>query len=124
MAYSLSTSYAGDSLLNGFDWVNGTDLSNGYVAYQGREDAEAQGLFSVDEDSGVVRLGVDSSNTYGLDEGRPSLRLESKESWTHGLFIADFLHMPPSQCGLWPACKSPPHPRSWLLRGKDGMNVY
>lgn len=54
-----------------------------------------------------MRLGVDSKNTYGLDEGRPSIRLESKESYDHGLFIADFLHMPPSQCGLWPACKSP-----------------
>lgn len=54
-----------------------------------------------------MRLGVDSNNTYGLDEGRPSIRLESKESYNHGLFIADFLHMPPSQCGLWPACKLP-----------------
>lgn len=103
MSYSLQTSYMGESLLSGFDWFNGEDLSNGFVSYQSREDAEAMNLFSVDEQSQVVRLGVDSNNTVGLDEGRPSIRIESKESYDHGLFIADFLHMPPSQCGLWPA---------------------
>lgn len=105
MSYSLATSYSGEALLSGFDWFNGDDLSNGYVSYQSREDAQAQSLFSLDEQTQVVRLGVDSNNTFGLDEGRPSIRLESKESYDHGLFIADFLHMPPSQCGLWPACK-------------------
>ena len=39
------------------------------------------GLYSVDEKTGVVRLGVDSTNVYGLDEGRPSIRLESKEAY-------------------------------------------
>jgi hypothetical protein len=32
MAYSLSTSYVGEALLSGFDWFNGTDLSNGFVS--------------------------------------------------------------------------------------------
>ena len=73
--------------------------------YQSQNDAQAQGLYSVDSGTGVVRLGVDHTNMYEVDQGRPSVRLESKESWNHGLFIADFLHMPPSQCGLWPACK-------------------
>ena len=106
MAYSLATSYVGESLLSGFKWFDGHDPSNGYVAYQNRNNAQAQGLFSVDESTGVVRLGVDHTNTYGLNEGRPSIRLESKAVYNEGLFIADFLHMPPSQCGLWPACKS------------------
>lgn len=107
MSYSLATSYTGESLLSGFNWFDGRDPSNGYVAYQSRSNAEALGLFSVDEETGVVRLGVDHTNTYGLNEGRPSIRLESKAAYNEGLFIADFLHMPPSQCGLWPACK--PH---------------
>lgn len=63
------------------------------------------GLYSVDPDTQVVRLGVDHTNTYKLDQGRPSLRLESKEAFNHGLWIADFAHMPPSQCGVWPACR-------------------
>lgn len=33
MAYSLATSYAGESLLSGFDWFNGEDPSHGYVSY-------------------------------------------------------------------------------------------
>ncbi|POR36233.1 Putative endo-1,3(4)-beta-glucanase, partial [Tolypocladium paradoxum] len=100
MAYALATSYAGASLLSGFNWFDGRDPSNGYVAYQSRNSAEAMGLFSVDESTGVVRLGVDHTNTYALNEGRPSIRLESKAAYNEGLFIADFLHMPPSHC-VW-----------------------
>ncbi|RDA96100.1 hypothetical protein CP533_1808 [Ophiocordyceps camponoti-saundersi (nom. inval.)] len=103
MAYALTSSFAGQSLLNGFDWFDGVDPSHGSVAYQSRANAEAKGLFSVDENTGVVRLKVDHQHRYSPHEGRPSIRLESKETYNHGLFISDFLHMPPSQCGLWPA---------------------
>lgn len=76
-------------------------------SYQSRQNAEQMGLYSIDDSSGVVRIGVDSTHQYSLlDRGRPSIRIESKETYEHGLFIADFLHMPPSNCGLWPACKS------------------
>ncbi|KAG6026895.1 hypothetical protein E4U19_002351 [Claviceps sp. Clav32 group G5] len=103
MAYALATSYAGEALLSGFNWFDAPDPSHGFVSYQSRPNAEAQGLYSVDESTGVVRLGVDHTNVLPLSGGRPSIRLESKEAYTHGLFVADFLHMPPSQCGLWPA---------------------
>ena len=105
MAYSLANSYFGESLLSGFNWFDGADLSNGYVSYKNRSDAADLGLFDVDPQTGVVRLGVDSTNVYTSGQGRPSIRLESKQAYNHGLFVADFLHMPPSQCGLWPACK-------------------
>lgn len=116
MAYALATSYAGEALLSGFNWFDGPDPSHGSVSYQSRPNAEAKGLFSVDETTGVVRLGVDSTNKYSLGEGRPSIRLESKAAYNQGLFIADFLHMPPSQCGLWPACK-------FLKRREDAATV-
>ncbi|KAG6167496.1 hypothetical protein E4U51_002836 [Claviceps purpurea] len=103
MAYALATSYAGEALLSGFNWFDAPDPSHGFVSYQSRPNAEARGLYSVDESTGVVRLGVDHTNVLPLSGGRPSIRLESKETYTHGLFVADFLHMPPSQCGLWPA---------------------
>lgn len=83
--------------------------TNIHHSYQNQEDALGKGLYSIDPDTNAVRLGVDSTNKYDLDEGRPSIRIESKESYEKGLFIADFLHMPPSQCGVWPACKSPIH---------------
>ncbi|PHH76819.1 hypothetical protein CDD80_1197 [Ophiocordyceps camponoti-rufipedis] len=103
MSYSLSSSFSGHNLLNGFNWFDQNDLSQGSVAYQSKANAEAKGLFSVDENTGVVRLKVDHENQYSPGEGRPSIRLESREQHNHGLFIADFLHMPPSRCGLWPA---------------------
>ncbi|KAL6896526.1 glycoside hydrolase family 16 protein [Trichoderma evansii] len=104
MAYFLDTSYAGEALLSGFNWFDGVDPSHGFVAYQNRQNAEQLGLYDIDHNSGVVRIGVDSTHRYSPgDRGRPSIRLESKETYEHGLFIADFLHMPPSHCGLWPA---------------------
>ncbi|KAL7937964.1 glycoside hydrolase family 16 protein [Trichoderma chlorosporum] len=104
MEYILSTSYAGEALLSSFNWFDGIDPSHGFVSYQNRQNAQSMGLYNIDERTGVVRLGVDSTHSYSItDRGRPSIRIESRETYDHGLFIADFLHMPPSHCGLWPA---------------------
>ncbi|ROT40205.1 hypothetical protein SODALDRAFT_272464 [Sodiomyces alkalinus F11] len=103
MAYSLSQSYCGDNFASQFNWFNGVDPSRGFVRYQSEPDALAKGLYSVDPDTQVVTIRVDSTNTYPLDGGRPSVRLESKQAYNGGLFIGDFSHMPPSDCGLWPA---------------------
>ncbi|KAI1491874.1 glycoside hydrolase family 16 protein [Biscogniauxia mediterranea] len=103
MAYSLSTHYAGQGLLDSFSFFTGSDPSNGFVDYQSRDAAIANNLVAVDE-SNRVRLGVDSDNIYSTsDQGRPSVRLTSNDDFTHGLFIADFAHMPASSCGTWPA---------------------
>jgi len=56
----------------------------------------------VKNESDVVYLGVDSVNIYGTDgPGRPSVRLESKMTFTEGLFVIDLAHMPIG-CGVWP----------------------
>ncbi|KAI3331338.1 glycoside hydrolase family 16 protein [Ustulina deusta] len=103
MAYSLSTHYAGQGLLDRFSFFTGQDPTNGFVNYQSREAALASNLVSVDE-LNRVKLGVDSINTYSTsDKGRPSVRITSNDQFTHGLFIADFSHMPSSTCGTWPA---------------------
>ncbi|KAI0008572.1 glycoside hydrolase family 16 protein [Xylariaceae sp. FL0662B] len=103
MAYSISTHYAGQGLLDSFSFLTGHDPNNGFVNYQSREDALAKNIVSIDEFN-RVKLGVDSVNTYSTnDGGRPSVRLTSYEGFTHGLFIADFEHMPASTCGSWPA---------------------
>ncbi|KAM0506223.1 hypothetical protein ACHAP8_001257 [Fusarium lateritium] len=126
MAYSLVTSFIGESLLSGFEWFNGTDLSNGFVRYQDLPGALKNGLYSVDPFSETVQLRPDSRRKYGLDEGRPSIRLESKESYQYGLFIADFQHMPISQCGTWPAFWAYGH-SNWPLGGEidilEGANL-
>ncbi|KAK6819703.1 Pex12 amino terminal region-domain-containing protein [Apiospora arundinis] len=103
MAYALATHYAGQALLNGFSFFTGKDPSNGFVNYQSQAAAVSQGLVKVDEFN-RVRLGVDTYNNYTVnDAGRPSVRLTSYQGFTHGLFIADFAHMPASTCGVWPA---------------------
>ncbi|KAH9897221.1 glycoside hydrolase family 16 protein [Xylariomycetidae sp. FL2044] len=103
MAYSLTTHFAGQGLLDSFSFFTGDDPSNGFVDYQSRDSALAQNLVGIDE-LNRVRLGVDSTNTYSTsDKGRPSVRLTSYDGFTYGLFIADIAHMPASQCGTWPA---------------------
>ncbi|KAI0447807.1 glycoside hydrolase family 16 protein [Xylaria telfairii] len=103
MAYSLSAHYAGHGLLDSFSFFTGEDPSNGFVDYKSKEDAIAGNLVSVDEFN-RVKLGVDSVNAYSIsDKGRPSVRITSNDAFTHGLFIADFAHMPSSTCGTWPA---------------------
>lgn len=49
---------------------------------------------------------MDHTTTYHLsDTGRESVRISTKKTFTHGLFIADIAHMPGTICGTWPACK-------------------
>ncbi|KAI0023066.1 glycoside hydrolase family 16 protein [Xylariomycetidae sp. FL0641] len=103
MAYSLSTHFAGQGLLDSFSFFTGNDPNGGFVDYQSKDDALAKKLVSIDEFN-RVKLGVDSSNAYTTsDKGRPSVRLTSNNDFNHGLFIADFEHMPGSACGTWPA---------------------
>ncbi|KAI1130546.1 glycoside hydrolase family 16 protein [Nemania abortiva] len=103
MAYSLSTHYAGQGLLDSFNFFTGEDPNYGFAHYQNRETALASNLVSVDE-LNRVKLGVDSINTYSTSgKGRPSVRMTSNDNFNHGLFIADFAHMPSSTCGTWPA---------------------
>lgn len=50
-----------------------------------------------------VLLGVDTVGLYPRGgPGRPSVRLISNNTYTHGLFIFDATHMP-TGCGTWPA---------------------
>ncbi|KAI1147826.1 glycoside hydrolase family 16 protein [Nemania diffusa] len=103
MAYSLSTHFAGQGLLDSFNFFTGEDANYGFANYQSREAALASNLVSIDEFN-RVKLGVDSINTYSTNgTGRPSVRITSNDDFTYGLFIADFAHMPSSTCGTWPA---------------------
>jgi hypothetical protein len=53
-------------------------------------------------------MGVDYSTTIfpNMTQGRASVRIESKKTFTHGLIISDIAHMPGGICGTWPARKS------------------
>jgi hypothetical protein len=56
-----------------------------------------------------VRIGVDHDLVYPYivtsnftSKGRRSVRLSSKHTYNHGLYILDATHMP-TGCGTWPA---------------------
>ena len=85
----------------------GQDPNNGFVTYVSEADALSEGL--VTQAAGEpMYMGVDYNTTLTpTGQGRKSVRITSQKSWTHGLFIADILHMPDSICGTWPACKFP-----------------
>lgn len=82
-------------------------------SYGDRTFSEQNGLITYD--GGSVQMRVDDANTYDGNAnywmvngvGRPSVRIESTSSWTHGLFITDVKHMPTSTtsggCSVWPA---------------------
>jgi hypothetical protein len=75
------------------------------LRYLGEDDASSAGILG-ENGYGPSYMGVDHTNTLDpAGPGRKSLRITSKKSWTHGLFIADIVHMPGSICGTWPACK-------------------
>lgn len=79
------------------------DLNDGLVNYQSRQAALDQGLVKVDGNE--VYIGVDHTSILkgANTNGRPSVRLESKAEYNHGLFIARFSHLPESKCGTRPA---------------------
>lgn len=82
------TSLFGRSGLIWYRYVNESVASqNGYVT----------------STSTTVKISVDTTNIWpngGL--GRPAVRLISDNTYTHGLFILDLVHMPWG-CGTWPA---------------------
>jgi hypothetical protein len=69
------------------------------------DEAEARRLGLIWETDSLVYIGVDHSNVIGAwcRRGRPSVRLESRATYTHGLIIGSFWHMPGGDCGTWPA---------------------
>ncbi|KAK6599801.1 putative endo-1,3(4)-beta-glucanase [Botrytis cinerea] len=111
--YNLDSKYEGTTFFSGWQFFTDLDPTHGYVTYVDEEVARTNQLINTNN-YGPVYMGVDHT-TY-LDPagtGRKSVRIMSQKSWTHGLFIADILHMPGGTCGTWPAF--------WLL-GPDWPN--
>ena len=125
--YTLTHEYSGANFFDGWDFytvgstshsiskmltVQGGDPTGGLVTYYSRSSSALTGLISTSE-NGPAYMGVnyvdqipfDASTNY-VGAGRPSVRIASKQAFTHGLFIGDFAHTPGGVCGTWPACES------------------
>ncbi|TGO28523.1 hypothetical protein BPAE_0026g00120 [Botrytis paeoniae] len=103
--YTLVDDYAGTNFFDMFDFYTGADPTTGFVSYTSKEVAENSnselGVALTKVENGQAYMGVDYVNV--VTTGRPSVRIQSKETYTHGLIIADLAHMPASICGTWPA---------------------
>ena len=78
------------------------DPTHGFVNYVDRHTAREKGLIKVVRDQ--LYIGVDHHSVLNTSvQGRDSVRLESKLTWSSGLLIADIEHMPANECGVWPA---------------------
>ncbi|KAH8724595.1 concanavalin A-like lectin/glucanase domain-containing protein, partial [Phaeosphaeriaceae sp. PMI808] len=109
--YTLTNDLSYNNFFSAFDFFHAPDPTNGFVQYQNATSAIAQNLVGYLPSTRSVSLGVDY--TTKDPNGRASTRLESKATWNQGLLIADIMHMPSSECGVWPAF--------WLLgTGPDG----
>lgn len=67
------------------------------------ETALAEGLIAVSP-MGTAYIGVDHQTVLDPNGvGRDSVRIQSKQTYTHGLIITDLANMPGQICGTWPA---------------------
>lgn len=91
--------------------MQGRDPTGGFVTYYSRSSSQLTDLIRTSED-GPAYMGVNYVDKLPFNEdtgrgngaGRPSVRIASKQAFTHGLFIGDFEHIPAGICGTWPAC--------------------
>lgn len=102
--YTVKNTYQGQDFVQAFSFFNGGDPTNGYVTYSDK--ATSLGDNRVTFNDGRFQMRVDSTRvTNPNGAGRGSVRIESLQTWTKGLFVADFAQLPERQCGIWPACK-------------------
>ncbi|KAK6507408.1 hypothetical protein TWF481_005841 [Arthrobotrys musiformis] len=99
LGYSLTDAYEGEGFFELFNYGNGTEETHGFTNYVTKEGAKWSNLTYATSDQAIVRvLSKDITGTAG----RPTVKILSKQRYTHGLFIFDIRHVPYG-CGTWPA---------------------
>jgi len=96
--YSLTDNWTGSTFFDNFNFDTNNDPTHGYVNFVNQSVAQSEGLISAGTPS---YFGADHSKVAS-GRGRDSVRLESKKTFSSGLFIIDLTHMP-AGCGTWPA---------------------
>jgi len=94
--------YTPSNFFDKFNFATANDPTNGYVDYVSRVEATSAGLIATRSNSVIFRADNTTVPPQG-SRGRKSIRLEGTARYTHGLFIADFQHMPGNACGAWPS---------------------
>lgn len=99
-AYVLTHHMRGNNFLSHFELFSSPDPTHGFVQYVNEATAKNTNLVGVNSNN-TFYIKADSTNI--TPQGRPSVRIVSKDKFTSGLFIADFAAMPEPVCGTWPA---------------------
>ncbi|KAF2643159.1 endo-1,3(4)-beta-glucanase-like protein [Massarina eburnea CBS 473.64] len=123
-ALTLIDTYDASNWLSKFDVQAIGDPTHGYVNYVDQGTATSQGLIKFQNNQ--VYMGVDTSSVLDPNGvGRKSVRVQSKTAYQHGLIIADFAHVPGSNCGAWPAfwMVGPNWPNQGELDILEGVNL-
>jgi hypothetical protein len=94
-AYTLIQDYSGDAFFENFKFFSEVDPTHGHVNYQDLASANDTGLAGFMIGGGLEKaifMTVDSQKI--APDGRGSVRVESQQSFNHGLFMIDIVHMP------------------------------
>ncbi|KAL7936945.1 glycoside hydrolase family 16 protein [Trichoderma chlorosporum] len=102
--FTLADTYDYTNFFDKFTFSDAADTNSGFVVYQNKANAQAQGLAKITSNNEVF-LGVDSTTVLKGSgyAGRNSFRIESTASYQHGLIVARFTHLPANKCGSWPS---------------------
>ncbi|KAF7195190.1 Endo-1,3(4)-beta-glucanase [Pseudocercospora fuligena] len=91
--------FSGGSFFDKFDFFADEDPTHGFVTYKNYDACIEEDLLRNTSTNIVMK--VDDTNV--TPNGRPSVRISSKNSYNTALIVLDLDHMPGSICGLWPA---------------------
>ncbi|KAK5120356.1 hypothetical protein LTR85_006295 [Meristemomyces frigidus] len=99
-AYQLVDNYQPSGFFNKFTFYSSYDPTYGHVQYVNESIAVQNGYATT---GATANISVDTTNQWpNGGPGRPAVRIISDNTYTHGLFILDIVHMPWG-CGTWPA---------------------
>lgn len=98
--YKLTDNYQGKKFVDEFNFLEGADITNGFVYYVDRIAALNNGLCTFPNNEQQFKMAVDSKPT--TSKLRKSVRIESKKRYNGGLFIIDVDHVPEGN-SVWPA---------------------
>ncbi|EPT03012.1 hypothetical protein FOMPIDRAFT_1028995 [Fomitopsis schrenkii] len=122
--YTIKDHFVGEDFLQ-WTFFDSQDPTGGLVQYLDAEQAIADGLATVDCDN-TTTLAVDANQTVSVGGNRNSVRISSPETYSSGLFIADFAAMP-FGCGIWPAYWTVGTTTDWPDSGEidiiEGVNL-
>lgn len=120
--WKLVKSYSGSSFFDEMDFFTAADPTHGSITYVGKDQAWNQGLIGTN--NGKATMKITANNGWAQ-----SVRINTKDSFTTGIFVLDAEHMPVG-CGVWPAWWSTPtNPAGgWPNGGEidiiEGVNDY